>query len=85
MATFTEELLHGKLHFLCSEKHSYIHLNILTSGRQQMSKKNKRLNDIAQEQGSLSWLTALPKKLGFSLPKAEFWGAMYLRYGLPLK
>ena len=50
-----------------------------------MSKKNKRLNDIAQEQGSLSWLTTLPKKLGFSLPKAEFWGAMYLRYGLPLK
>ena len=50
-----------------------------------MSKKNKRLNDIAQEQGSLSWLTALPKKLGFSLPKAEFWGAVYLRYGLPLK
>ena len=51
-----------------------------------MSSKNKRLNDIAQEQGSSSWVTVLPiKKLGFSLSKAEFWDAIYLRYGLPLK
>ena len=62
------------------------HLNILTSLREQMSSKNKRLNDIAQEQGSSSWLTVLPiKQLGFSLSKAEFWDAVYLRYGLPLK
>ena len=31
-------------------------------------------------------LTVLPiKQLGFSLLKAEFWDAVYLRYGLPLK
>ena len=62
------------------------HLNILTSLREQMSSKNKRLNDIVQEQSSSSWLTVLPiKQLEFSLSKAEFWDAIYLRYGLPLK
>ena len=51
-----------------------------------MSNKNKRLNDIAQEQGSSSWLTLLPiKQLGFLLSKVKFWGVAYLRYGLPLK
>ena len=62
------------------------HLNIFISPREQMSSKNKRLNDIAQEQSSSSWLTVLPfKQLGFSLSKAEFWDAIYLRYWLPLK
>ena len=38
-----------------------------------MSNKNKRLNDIAQEQGSSSWLTMLPiKQLGFLLSKVKF-------------
>ena len=62
------------------------HLNILTSLREQMSSKYNRLNDIAQEQDSPSWLTVLPiKQLGLSLSKAEFWDAVYLRYGLLLK
>ena len=31
-------------------------------------------------------ISLLPiKQLGFSLSKAEFWAAVYLRYGLPLK
>ena len=39
-----------------------------------MSSKKKGSNDIAQDQGSSSWLTVLPiKQLGFSLSKAEFW------------
>ena len=38
------------------------HLNILTSLREQMFSKNKRLNDNAQEQGSSSWLIVLPIK-----------------------
>ena len=51
-----------------------------------MSNKNKRLNDIAQEQGCSSWVTVLPiKQLGFPFSKAEFWDAIYLRYGLPLQ
>ena len=62
------------------------HLGILNSLREQMSSKYKRLNDIAQEQGSSSWITVLPiKQFGFSLSKAEFWDAVYLRYGFPLK
>ena len=49
------------------------HLNIITSLREQISNKNKRLNDTAQEQGSSSCLTVLSiKQLGFSLLKAEF-------------
>ena len=44
-----------------------------------MFSKYKRLNDIAQEQASSSWLTVLPiKQFGFSLSKAEFWDAVYL-------
>ena len=50
--------------------------------REKMSSKNKRLNDIAQEQGSSSWLTVLPiKQFRFSLSKAEFFDAVYLWYG----
>ena len=37
-----------------------------------MSSKNKRLNNITQEQGSSSWLTLL----GFSLSRAKFWDAV---------
>ena len=45
-----------------------------------------RLNDIAQEQGSSSWLIVLSvKRLGFNLSKSDFWDAMRIRYGLPLK
>ena len=59
---------------------------ILTSMPEKMSSKNKRLNNIAHEQASSSWLIVLPiKQLEFSLSKAEFRGANYLRYGLPLK
>ena len=58
-------------------------LNLL---RDNISYMETRLNDISQEQGASSWLTVLPiKQLGFSLSKAEFWDAVRLRYGLPLK
>ena len=41
---------------------------------------------MAQRQGSSSWLTVLPiKRLGFNLSKLDFWDAVRLRYGLPLK
>ena len=44
-----------------------------------------RLNDMAQEQESSSWLTVLPiKPLEFNLSKLDFWGAVRLRYALPL-
>ena len=57
-----------------------------SSLRDKMSYMEIRLNDIAQEQGSSSWLTALPiKRLGFNLSKLDFWDAVRLRYGLPLK
>ena len=60
--------------------------NILTSLREQMSSKYKRLSDIAHEQGSSTWLTVLPiKQVGFSLSKAEFWNVVCLQYGLSLK
>ena len=51
-----------------------------------MSYMEIRLNDIAQEQGSFSWLTVLPiKRIGFNLLKSDFWDAVRLRNGLPLK
>ena len=72
--------------YLIKKKRKDKHLSILTSLRKRMSCKNKRLSDITQEQGSWSWITVLPiKRLGFSLSKAEFCGAVYLQYGLPLK
>ena len=58
----------------------------LTSLRDKISYVEIRLNDIAQEHGSSSWLTLLPiKRLGFNLSKSDFWDAVDLRYGLPLK
>ena len=58
----------------------------LSSLRDKMSYMEIRLNDLAQEQGSSSWLTVLPiKRLGFDLSKPNFWDAVRLRYGLPLK
>ena len=51
-----------------------------------MSYLETRLNDIAQEQGSFTCLTVLViKQLGFNLSKSDFWDAVRLRYGLPLK
>ena len=79
-------LKHQKLQSSIKKKRKGKHLNILTSLQEQMSSKNKRLNDIDQEQGSSSWLTVLPiKQPGFSLSKAEHSDAIYLRYGLSLK
>ena len=44
-----------------------------------------RLCNMAQEQGSSSWLTVLPiKPLGFNLSKSDFRDAVRLRYALPL-
>ena len=58
----------------------------LTSLRDKISYVEIRLNDLAQEQGSSSWLTLLPnKRLVFNLSKSDFWHAVHLRYGLPLK
>ena len=58
----------------------------LSSLRDKMSYMEIRLNDIAQEQESSSWLTLLPiKRLGFNLPKSDFWDAGRLRNRLPLK
>ena len=60
--------------------------NTLNLLRETMTYMEIRLNDISQEQGASSWLTVLPiKQLGFSLSKSEFWDALRLRYGLPLK
>ena len=51
-----------------------------------MSYMEIRSNNIAQEQGSSSWLTVLPiKGLGLNLSKSDFWDAVRLRYGLTLK
>ena len=58
----------------------------LSSLRDKISYMEIRLNDIAQEQGSSSWLTVLPiKRPGFNLSKSDFWDAVRLRYRLPLK
>ena len=58
----------------------------LSSLRDKMSCMEIRLDDIAQELGSTNWLTVLPiKRLGFNLSKSDFWDAVRLRYGLPLK
>ena len=58
----------------------------LSSLRDKMSYMDIRLNDLVQEQGSSSWLTVLPiKRLGSNLSKSDFWDAVHLRYGLPLK
>ena len=53
---------------------------------EKMSYMKIRLNDVAQEQGSSSWLTVLPiKPLLFNLSKLDFCEAVRLRYGIPLK
>ena len=58
----------------------------LSSLRDKMPYMEIRLNYIAQEQGSSSWLTVLPiKRLGLTLSKSGFWDAVRLSYGLPLK
>ena len=58
----------------------------LSSLRDKMSYMEIRSSDIAQEQGSSSWLTVLPiKRLGFNLSKSDFWDPVCLRCGLSLK
>ena len=58
----------------------------LSSLRYKMSYIEIRLNAISQEQGSSSRLTVLPnKRLGFNLSKSDFWDAVRLTYGQPMK
>ena len=57
----------------------------ISSLRDKMPYMEIRLNDIAQEQGSSSWLTVLLiKRLGFTLSKSGSWDAVRFSYGLPL-
>ena len=47
-----------------------------------VSSKMKRVLELAKENGSGSWLTAIPKQsLGFTLNKQEFRDSVFLRYG----
>ena len=54
--------------------------------REKVSYMEIRLNGLAREQWSSSWLTVLPiKRLGFNLSCSDFKDAVRLRHGLPLK
>ena len=55
---FTEEILNGKLYFLCSKL------------RNNLSEKSKRLLDVNIEKGVSYWLTTLPiSDFGFGTSK----------------
>ena len=46
----------------------------------------KRMVEVTQETGASNWLSSLPiKAKGFSLNKQEFFDALALRYGWPIK
>ncbi len=54
--------------------------------RARMSVEQQRANEICCETGASSWLTTLPlEDKGFTLTKREFWDAVCLRYGWPIR
>ena len=58
----------------------------LSELRSKMSNDQKRTNDINCEVGASNWLTILPfEEKGFHLGKREFWDAVNLRYGWPIR
>ena len=60
--------------------------NFLQELRNNMTEKQKRLNDVSQEKDVLNWLTALPLlEHGFDLNKQQFWDCIHIRYGWELK
>ena len=60
--------------------------NVLEDIRARMSVDQQRANDICCETGASSWLTTLPlEDKGFALTKREFWDAVSLRYGWPIR
>ena len=60
--------------------------DMLSDLRSRMSVEQSRGNDICCEVGASNWLTALPfEDKGFALSKREFWDAVNLRYGWPIR
>lgn len=54
--------------------------------RSRMNDEQKRSNEICCETGASNWLTTLPlQDKGFDLTKREFWDAIRLRYGWPIR
>ena len=59
---------------------------ILEDLRSKMSLKEKRLNEVTQEQGASNWLTAYPLiEYRFNLNKQQFWDSIRIRYGWDIK
>ena len=59
---------------------------ILEDLRSKMSLKQKKLNDITQEQGPSNWLTTYPLiEYGFDPNKQHFWDSIRIRYGWDIK
>ena len=57
----------------------------LTQIRNELNKKQLRLNDICKEKGASNWLTVIPlSDQGFDLNKQQFWDAIRLRYNWPI-
>ena len=73
-----------------TSKNSAVPINVVQSLldnlRSSMSEEQLRANDLAQQKGSSSWLTALPlADEGCVLTKREFYDAIYLRCRWQLK
>ena len=59
---------------------------ILEDLRDKMSLKEKRLNDVTQEQGASNWLPTYPLiENGLDLNKQQFWDSVRIRYGWDIK
>ena len=59
---------------------------VLEDLKSRMTQMKLDANEMACEAGSYNWLTVLPiKEKGYFLNKREFWDAIRLRYGWPLK
>ena len=59
---------------------------ILEDLRGKMSLKEKRLNDVTQEQGASNWLTTYPlTEYEFDLNKQQFWDSIRIQYGWDIK
>ena len=58
----------------------------LTDLRSKMNDDQRRSNELCCEAGSSNWLTILPfEEKGFHLNKREFWDAICIRHGWPIR
>ena len=81
LTNYQIDQVHNEVNMMKAEKEQSLQEELNTI-QNSLDYKNKRILELARENGAGAWLTALPiQRLGYTLNKQEFKDAVCLRYG----